>query len=540
MNRSNSDDSNSTPNLEATFIVDDRENVSRAPIELIEGTGPKLVTETQSLLHARLRAAAIVLLLAVGAFYVRGFFVPASAVRELHLFVTIGLGATFVFLQRRVTPTMPTLRRIEWLLFGGVTLFLGIFQFETVLAFGEEGNSVESLAAIKSSVMYVFGTIILYGTFIPNTWQRALKVVVPMACVPPAVMLLIRAGQTDAHELVSRIASFRHISDDLLILVLGVIASVYGTHTINELRRQAFKARQLGQYRLKQLLGTGGMGEVYLAEHQLLKRPCAVKLIRPSHQTNPQALARFEREVRLTSALTHSNTITIFDYGRTPNDTFYYVMEFLHGMSLYEIVKRFAPLPPARAVHFLRQACGSLHEAHAAGLIHRDIKPANLFAAQLGGRHDVLKVLDFGLVRAVGKSNANGNDTERGLSGSPLYMSPEEASPDADRPPDHRGDIYSLGATAYFLLTGRPPFTVENSVAALAAHLNEPPRPLRDLREDVPADLEQVVLRCLAKNPAERFTDVEELDKTLAACDCAGRWTSTDAADWWRQAIAAS
>ncbi|MBI5757247.1 MAG: serine/threonine protein kinase, partial [Planctomycetales bacterium] len=401
----------------------------------------------------------------------------------------------------------------------------------------QHNNVVEALAAIKSSVIYMFGTIILYGMFIPNTWQRALRIVIPMAIQVPVVMALLRLGPSDPDDLLSQIASFDHISDDLLILALGVVASTYGTHTINELRRQAFKARQLGQYRLKDLLGAGGMGEVYLAEHQLLKRPCAIKLIRPSHANDPLALARFEREVRLTSQLTHSNTITIFDYGRTPSDTFYYVMEFLHGMSLFEMVRRFGPLPPARAVHFLRQACGSLHEAHAAGLIHRDIKPANLFAAELGGRYDVLKVLDFGLVRAVGKLGAAASSLDDGISGSPLYMSPEEVSPTAIRTSDHRGDIYSLGATAYFLLTGQPPFSGENSIAVMTAHQIEEPQPLHRLREDVPADIERIVLRCLAKNPADRFADVESLDQSLAACACAGQWTTVDAAAWWQKAM---
>jgi len=533
MNRHAPPDSTATTDVEATLIVDD-DSESRAPIEMIEGSGPQLVTEIQSLLHVRLRAVALVLLLAVGAFYIRGYFTATSPVRQLHLCVTIGLAVAVVFLHRSSSPSMAVLRRVEWMLFGGVTLFLGVFQFETVLALGQQGNAIESLAAVKSSVIYVFGTIILYGMFIPNTWQRALKVVLPMACQPPAVMMLLRAGRSDATDLIASIATFRHVADDLLILALGVLASTYGTHTINELRREAFKARQLGQYRLKKLLGVGGMGEVYLAEHLLLKRPCAVKLIRPSHQTDPQAIARFEREVRLTSVLTHPNTITVFDYGRTPNDTFYYVMEFLQGMSLSEMVKRYGPLPTSRVIHFLRQACGSLHEAHAAGLIHRDIKPANLFAAQLGGRHDVLKILDFGLVRTVNAASTGGSRLDRGISGSPLYMSPEEASTNADRPPDHRGDIYSLGATAYFLLTGRPPFPGENSLAVIAAHQNEPPLPLRELREDVPADVEAVVLRCLAKNPAERYASVEDVDQSLAECACAAEWTSAVAADWWR------
>jgi serine/threonine-protein kinase len=170
-------------------------------------------------------------------------------------------------------------------------------------------------------------------------------------------------------------------------------------------------------------------------------------------------------------------------------------------------------------------------------LIQRDITPANLAGADLGGRYDVLKVLDFGLVRAVGKLKDAASSLDQGISGSPLYMSPEEASPTAGDPSDHRGDIYSLGATAYYLLSGQPPFSGGNSIAVMAAHQTEAPQPLRELYENIPADVERIVLRCLAKNPADRFADVEALDQSLAACACAGQWTPADATAWWKQAL---
>ena len=191
-----------------------------------------------------------------------------------------------------------------------------------------------------------------------------------------------------------------------MILLILAVGSAFGARTISRLRRQVAEARQLGQYRLRRRIGAGGMGEVYLAEHQLLKRPCALKLIRPEDVADPKALERFEREVRLTATLSHPNTVEIYDYGRTEDGTYYYVMEYLPGLSLAELVERHGPLPPGRAVYLLRQVCLALREAHAAGLIHRDIKPSNIFAARRGGMDDVAKLLDFGLVRPAATARA--------------------------------------------------------------------------------------------------------------------------------------
>ena len=214
------------------------------------------------------------------------------------------------------------------------------------------------------------------------------------------------------------------------------------------------------------------MGEVYLAEHQLLKRPCAVKLIRPDRVTDPTALARFEREVRLTATLSHPNTVEIYDYGRTEDGTYYYVMEYLPGLSLAELVDRHGPLPPGRAVYLLRQVCQALREAHAAGLIHRDIKPSNIFAARRGGMDDVAKLLDFGLVLPAAWTVAPHLSEEGQILGTPLFMSPEQAM--GGRPLDERSDIYSLGAVAYYLLTGRPPFDADGGLRVMIAHVHDP------------------------------------------------------------------
>jgi serine/threonine protein kinase len=315
------------------------------------------------------------------------------------------------------------------------------------------------------------------------------------------------------------------------MMLLGFGSSVYGTHMIGTLRREAYEARQMGQYHLRHLIGAGGMGEVYLAEHQLLKRPCAIKVIRPGKADDPKVLARFEREVRATAGLSHWNTVEIFDYGRTEDGTFYYVMEYLPGFSLAELVERYGPLPAARVIYLLRQTCDALREAHAAGLIHRDIKPGNIFAAQRGGIYDVAKLLDFGLAKPLISSDSMQLTQDGAITGSPLYMSPEQALGEFE--PDARGDIYSLGAVAYFLLTGRPPFEGDKPMKVLLAHAREDVVPPSRIQSEIPDDLERVVMRCLAKQPEDRFQNVAALGQSLADCEAAADWSREHAARWW-------
>jgi eukaryotic-like serine/threonine-protein kinase len=319
---------------------------------------------------------------------------------------------------------------------------------------------------------------------------------------------------------------------DGLILIILAVGATYGAHTISRLRQEVAEARRLGQYHLRRLLGAGGMGEVYLAEHVLLKRPCAVKLILPACAYNPRALERFEREVRLTAALSHPNIVEIYDYGRADDGTYYYVMEYLDGLSLAELVERHGVLPPGRVVYLLRQVCGALCDAHAAGLIHRDIKPSNMFAARRGGTWDVAKLLDFGLVLSRAGSDAAHQSGEGQVLGTPLYMAPEQVR--GGRELDGRSDLYSLGAVAYYLLTGRPPFDGEGGIRVMFAHAREPVVPPSRDRADVPEDLERVVLRCLAKDRAQRFPDAEGLEQALGTCACAGDWDPDRAAHWWR------
>ncbi len=207
-------------------------------------------------------------------------------------------------------------------------------------------------------------------------------------------------------------------------------------------------------------------------------------------------------------------------------------MEYLPGLSVLDLVDRYGPLTPERAVHLLEQTCDALSEAHAIGLIHRDVKPGNIFAAQRGGVYDVAKLLDFGLVKPANEPDSLELTQDGLITGSPLYMSPEQAS--ASSEPDARSDIYALGAVAYFMLTGRPPFNAEKAMQVLLAHMNEPVVGLSHWRPDVPEDLERVVMRCLAKRPEERYQDAVSLREALLACQSAGTWTREDAAHWWQ------
>jgi serine/threonine-protein kinase len=316
-------------------------------------------------------------------------------------------------------------------------------------------------------------------------------------------------------------------------MAIGAAFAILGSHRIETLRQTASEARKLGPYRLIRRLGSGGMGQVYLAQHALLRRPCALKLIRPDQVGDREAQARFEREVQTMAALTHPNTVRVYDYGLATDGTFYYAMEYLPGLSLDELVAEHGPLPAARVVLLLRQVCEALREAHAVGLVHRDIKPANIFAGQIGGMHDVAKLLDFGLVRVHALSADAGLTGLGTIAGTPAYMSPEQATGTANV--DARSDIYSLGAVAYFLLTGQTPFVRSTAVQTMAAHLAEPVVLPRLLRPEIPNDLELVVLRCLAKEPERRFLDVAAVEEALASCMCSEDWSAEQAAVWWRE-----
>jgi eukaryotic-like serine/threonine-protein kinase len=512
--------------------------VDRPKVHLVLGSTPAISGETQTLLRSRLRAASLMLSLAFAIYGVwlaisywwlhadrnwSGMLEPTLLQLIAHSVVLGLLIVCALSLCRECEISLRTLRIKELIVFGAPALYFLYAQLQHMADYAQQHGVLPSLGGPWMMLIFT------YAMFIPNTWKRAAVVLGIMGLAPVVLSFLM----CQVHELCAVAANSGsvYVIEHMILASVASASGVFGVYTIGRLRQEAFQARQLGQYRLRQRLGGGGMGEVFLAEHQLMKRPCAIKIIRPERAGDPRALARFEREVRATATLSHWNNIDIFDYGRTDDGTFYYVMEFLPGRNLDSLVDEYGPLCAPRVVYLLRQICDALTEAHDAGLIHRDIKPANIFAAERGGYFDVAKLLDFGLVKPVNMSQDTGLTQDGAITGSPLYMSPEQAL--GEHEPDARGDIYSLGAVAYYLLTGRPPFQDEKFLRVLFKHASETPEPPSVWVTDIPEDLEQVVLRCLAKSPEDRYPSTRHLAAALDECGVTGVWTPAKAAEWW-------
>lgn len=328
---------------------------------------------------------------------------------------------------------------------------------------------------------------------------------------------------------------YLRITFGVLLLVMVVFAGfgLLSSYTIVHLRKQVDEGRLIGQYRLGEMIGEGGMGRVYLAEHSMLKRPTALKMLKEGQMTE-DAIHRFEREVRLASKLTHHNTIEIYDFGRSEDGIFYYAMEYLPGLTLAELINREGAILAGRVIYILRQVCASLNEAHQMGLIHRDIKPLNIMLCERGGEGDVVKVLDFGLVKDIENTSTIQLTQTTQISGTPLYMSPERI-----RDPEHvdaRSDIYAVGAVAFNLLTGESLFDSTNNMDILYKIINAEPRAISSVTDNpVPPALEKLVAQCLAKDLEERPASIEEVVAILESIEGYEPWTPADARRWWRE-----
>ena len=338
--------------------------------------------------------------------------------------------------------------------------------------------------------------------------------------------------EIDRAEAYSGLAELRRIFGSLaVLLLLGALGMCFYTVVLGRLRRRFERARKLGRYEILEKIGEGGMGKVYRARHAMLRRPTAVKLLEGATASD-EAVRRFEREVQSSSSLTHPNTISIFDYGHTPDGTFYYAMEYLEGITIGELVSIDGAQPEARVLHLMRQIAASLAEAHSGGLIHRDLKPSNVMLCLRGGMLDFVKVLDFGLVRGEARSGELELTSASSLTGTPLYISPEAL--EAPETMTASSDVYQMGAIFYYLLTGSHVFTGESLVEILGKHLNKPPvSPSELLGHPVSPDLEELVLACLEKDPLSRPASGSALLEALEHCRIEGTWTQRDAREWW-------
>jgi eukaryotic-like serine/threonine-protein kinase len=366
---------------------------------------------------------------------------------------------------------------------------------------------------------------LLFPILIPNTRGKiVLATLATVAMDPLGKLIYVALGAPPPEPFA--------FTSTALAAVLGIVIS----GLIFRISVQASRARELGSYRLVEPLGSGGMGEVWRAEHRMLARPAAIKLIRTdgsSGSSSRDVQKRFEREARATARLSSPHTVQIYDFGTTEEGTFYYVMELLEGFDLETLVKKFGPVPPERAVHLLHQACLSLAEAHARGFTHRDIKPANIYVCHYGIEYDFVKILDFGLVKSSGVIDAEGGTlTAVGtIAGTPGYMSPEMA---LGRDVDWRADIYSLGCVGYWLVTGRPVFEQESAIEIVMDHARTPPPRLSERSSaKLPERLESVLFSCLQKNPDDRPQSVEELALELEKVAASPVWTPSRARQWW-------
>jgi eukaryotic-like serine/threonine-protein kinase len=389
-----------------------------------------------------------------------------------------------------------------------------------------------SLGGLTSDYMHGLSIVILVdATTRPGPWRQSLRSLIPTAISFPVVMAVALLYDPALGSRWLALASIEVFIAKYVFVVASVVVGAVAAQTVWTAQQQVYAARRLGRYRLQAPIGRGGMNEVWLAWDATLRRSVALKILRNADDSDPHELARFEREARAASTLSSPHTIRIFDFGASDDGVHYIAMEYLSGADLAAVVKSRGPMPPGRVVHIGRQACESLAEAHERGIVHRDIKPHNLFLTRVGHEWDFVKLLDFGIAHLHEPGEVVTQTRTGTIKGTPTYMAPEVC---AGGHAVAASDIYSLGATLYFLLAGVPPFAEGSLARLMFAHQYEPPAP-PSLRRGaaLPGPLEEAVMRCLAKRPQERFASVVELAVALAAAAAASPWTADDARACW-------
>lgn len=481
--------------------------------------------DTEQLLQSRLRVLVSVIVIQAIAGFIINLFKSDAGLVGLRITILLISASSLFVLWKCKQLKMLQLRGIELLVIGLVVIQLGA-MYAIRLGYYAQPGETASLGIVHGMYQAFFAVLIcMYGMFIPNHWRGTL-LITSLIAITPAVILTVANQMNEAIQTATASVAF---GLPISVPFFAIIAAVFATYNIHQIRKEVFDAKQLNQYRLQNKLGAGGMGEVYLAEHQLLQRPCALKLIRAERNTDQETLKKFEREVRATAKLTHFNTVEVYDYGFTDAGVFYYVMELLPGMDLGRLVATYGRLSQARTIHILNQCCDALAEAHSKNLIHRDLKPGNIYLTERGGVYDVVKVIDYGLVRDEAADREEHGD----VSGSPLYMCPEQVT--LFGAVDGRGDIYALGCVAYFMLTGHPPFSGRSVTEVLQQHASTAPEPMSKDYPEVPKKLDAVVLKCLSKKPSDRFSTTTELKHALNACQTTGHWSEEDAQNWWAE-----
>jgi eukaryotic-like serine/threonine-protein kinase len=479
-------------------------------VEHLGRTGANTVERDEHVHNVlRLRRGAIVGLIAWPLFglvdwYVVEFVEPGRLWFYLGLRLVgllLMLGAVLTVYARRM-PSPGLLRVVDCVTCAGLAIIVSITCHEF-------GGIASPLA------LGIVTILVARSAILSDHWRRGILPIGLTAAAHPVTLIAMGAALPSMATQFADSALLAQFVLNQMFIMGAAILILIGGHIMWAMKRQVFEARSLGRYRLKQRIGVGGMGEVWAAHHHALKRDVAVKILRPENSSDDTAVARFEREVRATSELNHPHTVRVFDYGVTDDGLWYYAMELLEGRDLLRVVQEDGPLDPSRATRLMLQAARALAEAHGRGITHRDLKPENLFLTAIGGEGDFIKVLDFGLAKVAG-GEGNPNLTNAGWAvGTPRYVSPEVVF---GHPADARSDVYALGAVLYFLLSGQTPFDYEEMRQTLMAHLREAPvPPSSKLGRPLPRAVEEVVMRCLEKDPARRYVDASELARALDA-----------------------